>query len=89
MEFMFCANYCFITTISTAAVARASLLAHGVAVVCADENEAVRVCDTLAPEHLQLHVRHADALRPRLRNYGALFVGELAAEVSQCKFILV
>jgi phosphoribosyl-ATP pyrophosphohydrolase/phosphoribosyl-AMP cyclohydrolase/histidinol dehydrogenase len=35
----------------------------------------------LAPEHLALHVADPAALRPALLHYGALFVGEGAAEV--------
>lgn len=70
-----------LATLSTAAVARESILRHGVAVVCANEAEALCVADQLAPEHLELHVKHADALKLKLKNYGGLFVGELAAEV--------
>jgi len=41
----------------------------------------VAACDALAPEHLQLVLRDADAVAPRLAHYGALFVGAGSAEV--------
>jgi phosphoribosyl-ATP pyrophosphohydrolase/phosphoribosyl-AMP cyclohydrolase/histidinol dehydrogenase len=67
-------------TLPTHGTARAAL-EHGFAVVCADLDEAVAVCDALAPEHLELLVEGAPALAPRLSNYGGLFVGHGAAEV--------
>lgn len=56
-------------------------LANGFSVVVASIDEAVALTDRLAPEHLSLHVADAGALRDRLHHYGALFVGEHAAEV--------
>ena len=64
----------------TAATARAAL-ENGFAVVASDLDEAIEVCDELSPEHLELCVEDASAIAPRLRNYGALFVGAIAAEV--------
>jgi histidinol dehydrogenase len=49
--------------------------------VCDSGDDAIRACDALAPEHLQLSVRDADAFAARCRNAGALFVGEGSAEV--------
>lgn len=56
-------------------------LSNGGAIYCGDRAEAVRVCNDLAPEHLQLSVAHPDSLLPQLKHYGAVFVGERAAEV--------
>src|SRR5256884_2529393 len=64
----------------TARVARAAL-AHGGAIVVSSVDDGVAACDALAPEHLQLQLRDADAVAPRLAHYGALFVGAGAAEV--------
>jgi phosphoribosyl-ATP pyrophosphohydrolase/phosphoribosyl-AMP cyclohydrolase/histidinol dehydrogenase len=69
-----------LATLPTRATARAAL-EHGFAVVCADLDEAVAVCDALAPEHLELLVEDAAGLAPRLGHYGGLFVGHGAAEV--------
>jgi phosphoribosyl-ATP pyrophosphohydrolase/phosphoribosyl-AMP cyclohydrolase/histidinol dehydrogenase len=67
-------------TLPTANVARTAL-GNGGCVLVADLDEAMRVCDALAPEHLELHVERAEDLREQLRHYGALFVGANAAEV--------
>ncbi|HEX9728556.1 MAG TPA: histidinol dehydrogenase [Gemmatimonadales bacterium] len=67
-------------TLPTAVIARAAL-GNGGAVVVRDLDEGVAACDILAPEHLELHVADAGCLAPRLRHYGALFVGTGAAEV--------
>ena len=67
-------------TLPTAPTARAAV-GNGFAVIVEDTDEAVRICDRIAPEHLELHVGDAAALKPRLANYGALFVGAGAAEV--------
>jgi len=64
----------------TAETARESLK-NGFAVVARDEDEAVRICDLIAPEHLEIQTEDAQRLAGRLRNYGALFIGEGAAEV--------
>ena len=62
------------------AVAAASL-AGGYAVICDDLDAAVAVVDAIAPEHLQLALRDPRATADRVRNAGALFLGESSAEV--------
>jgi phosphoribosyl-ATP pyrophosphohydrolase/phosphoribosyl-AMP cyclohydrolase/histidinol dehydrogenase len=69
-----------LSTLPTAETARAAL-AQGFAVVVPTLDDAVAAADRLAPEHLQLAVREPEALAPRFAHYGALFVGERAAEV--------
>jgi phosphoribosyl-ATP pyrophosphohydrolase/phosphoribosyl-AMP cyclohydrolase/histidinol dehydrogenase len=64
----------------TAQIARAAL-SRGGAVVVSNVAEGVAACDGIAPEHLQLELRDADAVAPRLAHYGALFVGAGSAEV--------
>jgi len=64
----------------SAAIARAAL-ANGGVVVVTSLDEGIAACDALAPEHLQLELRDAAAVAPRLTHYGALFVGAGAAEV--------
>lgn len=56
-------------------------LENGGYVLVKDLAEACEVSDAVAPEHLELLVEHPDGLRPRLHHYGALFIGEGAAEV--------
>ncbi|MDR2194789.1 MAG: histidinol dehydrogenase [Treponema sp.] len=72
-----------LAALPTAETARASLEAGGLVIIYADEDEAVRIANAIAPEHLELQCcdETNDRLLPRLKNYGALFIGEKAAEV--------
>lgn len=64
----------------TAAVAREALSRHGALLVVADLEEALELAEQIAPEHLQL-VGKAEVLAERVRNAGAIFVGESTPEV--------
>ena len=64
----------------TAATARAALK-ESFAVVVANVDEAIALCDRLAPEHLQLSVDDPEPYRQKLSHYGALFSGVAGAEV--------
>jgi histidinol dehydrogenase len=64
----------------SAAVARAAL-ANGGAIVVTSLEDGIAACDAIAPEHLQLELRDASTVAPRLAHYGALFLGAGAAEV--------
>jgi sulfopropanediol 3-dehydrogenase len=44
--------------------------------VADDRDEAIRLSDNYAPEHLELHVADVEYYFERLRNYGSLFIGE-------------
>jgi histidinol dehydrogenase len=67
--------------LSTSVTARASLEAGGLIVVYKDRDEALRVANKIAPEHLELQVSGAEEWVKRLKNYGSLFIGALSAEV--------
>jgi phosphoribosyl-ATP pyrophosphohydrolase/phosphoribosyl-AMP cyclohydrolase/histidinol dehydrogenase len=69
-----------LSDLPTADTARAAL-ANGGVIVVASVEEGVAACDAIAPEHLQLDLREAAAVAPRLAHYGALFVGPWAGEV--------
>ncbi len=69
-----------LASLPTAEIARAAL-GNGMAVVCANLDEVVAVCGTLAPEHLQLSIGSPADLASRLQHAGALFLGERSAEV--------
>ncbi len=64
----------------TARVARAAL-ANGGVIKVRTVDEGIAACDAIAPEHLQLELRDAGKVAPRLTHYGALFIGSHAAEV--------
>ena len=49
---------------------------YGEVVLCASREEAARVSDAHAPEHLEVHARDLDWWLSRLVNYGSLFLGE-------------
>ncbi len=65
----------------TAEIARKSWETYGEVVVVESLEEAVKIVNTYAPEHLELNVKAPDALIPILCNYGSLFIGENTAEV--------
>ncbi len=59
-----------------AAAAGAAWRDYGEVVVASDREEAARVSDDYAPEHLEVHARDLDWWLGRLTNYGSLFLGE-------------
>lgn len=63
----------------TAETARKAL-SNSFAVACESLDEAVSVSDALAPEHLEIQTADASAIAARCRHYGAVFIGEGAAE---------
>lgn len=65
---------------SRRSVIAASLNARGALIRTRDLDDAVDVANRLAPEHLQLAVADPDALLPRVRHAGAIFLGGHAAE---------
>jgi histidinol dehydrogenase len=72
-----------LATLPTAQTARASLDAGGLIITygnAAAQEEAVRIANIIAPEHLELQVRDTAAWVPLLKNYGSLFIGGLAVE---------
>ena len=56
-------------------------LTRGAAVVVEDRAALFELADVLAVEHVQVMMRDPDEALDRLRNYGALFLGEISAEV--------
>jgi histidinol dehydrogenase len=68
-------------TLPTAETARASLERFGGVFLVADGAEALATVEALAPEHLQLVGAWPEALAPRVRNAGAIFLGAATPEV--------
>lgn len=56
-------------------LARVSLEDYGALILARNEEEAIRLSDLLAPEHLHISTANPQALLPRLQNAGAIFVG--------------
>ncbi|HSF07123.1 MAG TPA: histidinol dehydrogenase [Methylomirabilota bacterium] len=62
-------------------IASESLQKNGALVLVASLEEAAELANLLAPEHLELLVRVPQALLPRVRHAGAIFVGGRTPEV--------
>jgi len=68
-------------TLSTEKTARASIENNGLIIIYQNKTDAVRIANTIAPEHLELQTADVDNWIPYLNNYGSLFIGSLSAEV--------
>lgn len=68
-------------TLSTANTAREAWINYGEITVCENEAAMIAYSDLIAAEHLQVHTADARAFAKKLRNYGSLFIGELASVV--------
>lgn len=76
-----------LATLSTANVAATAWQDYGEIVVCPDEATMIAYSDFVAAEHLQVHTSDAHAMAKKLRNYGSLFIGELASVVYSDKCV--
>ncbi len=70
-----------LATLSTASVAAPAWRDYGEISICADEAAMIAYSDHIAAEHLQVHTADAHGFALKLRNYGSLFIGELASVV--------
>ncbi len=62
------------------AIIEASLGNRGAIIVVRDLEEACALANRIAPEHLELAVADPDALLPKIRHAGAIFMGHYASE---------
>ena len=70
-----------LATLSTAHVAGPAWRDMGEIAICDSEAAMIAYSDFIASEHLQVHTAVPHAFAKRLRNYGSLFIGELASVV--------
>lgn len=70
-----------LATLSTAEVAGAAWRDYGEIAVAENEAAMIAYSDHIAAEHLQIHTAYPRKLAGKLRNYGSLFIGELASVV--------
>jgi histidinol dehydrogenase len=63
-----------------AEVIRASLGKRGALIEVTDLEEACHIANRIAPEHLELSVADPEALLPRIRHAGAIFLGAYSSE---------
>jgi histidinol dehydrogenase len=64
-----------------AEIARASWQDFGAVILVKSLDEAPALADRLAPEHLEIATRDADALAARIHDAGAIFIGRFTPEV--------
>ncbi|MGQ4880338.1 histidinol dehydrogenase [Billgrantia sp. LNSP4103-1] len=67
-------------TLEREAIVRQSLARRGALIHCRDRDEAVRLINRIAPEHLELSMADPDTLLPEVRHAGAIFMGRYTAE---------
>lgn len=67
-------------TLERAEIAAQSLRDRGALIQVADLDEAARISNRIAPEHLEVSVADPEALLPKLRHAGAIFMGRYTAE---------
>lgn len=70
-----------LTELATAETAAQAWRDYGEIAVCENEAAMIAYSDQIAAEHLQVHTEDSQAFAKRLRNYGSLFIGELASVV--------
>ncbi len=61
-------------------VIRTSLTNRGALILTRDLDDAAAISNTIAPEHLELSVADPDAMLPKLRHAGAIFMGKNTCE---------
>jgi len=62
------------------AIIEASVRGRGALIEARDLDEACEIANRIAPEHLELAVADPDALLPKIRHAGAIFMGHYASE---------
>lgn len=68
-------------SLPTAEVAGQAWRDNGEIALCETEEDMIAYSDWIAAEHLQVHTRDPEAMAGRLRNFGSLFIGEMASVV--------
>ena len=70
-----------LTVLATAETAGQAWRDYGEIAICEDEAAMIAYSDLIAAEHLQIHTEDPKGMALKLRNYGSLFIGELASVV--------
>ena len=76
-----------LSDLSTANVAGPSWAGKGEVALAESEEAMIAYSDVIAAEHLQVHTADPREFATRLRNYGSLFIGELASVVYSDKCV--
>ncbi|MBN2179082.1 MAG: histidinol dehydrogenase [Deltaproteobacteria bacterium] len=66
--------------IERSAIAQKSVENYGAVIVTADMDEAVKIANMIAPEHLELMVKNPESVLEKIKNAGAVFMGYYTPE---------
>lgn len=69
-----------LSTMPRQEIIRTALEARGAVIVVEDMAQAIEMINFIAPEHLELSVDNPEALLPKIRHAGAIFMGRYTAE---------
>ncbi len=69
-----------LTTLPSQKIARASWESHGAIIVVKQFADALKLIETIAPEHLELAIDDAQSFAPKVRGAGAIFLGRHTPE---------
>jgi histidinol dehydrogenase len=72
--------YELLNNLSRKEIAKASVENRGVIIVSKDLDEAIALMNEIAPEHLEVVVNEPFSLLPKIKNAGAIFLGENTPE---------
>ncbi len=72
--------YEFLETLERKEIAKKSIENRGVVIVTNDIDEAVGLMNKIAPEHLEIMTQNPFELLPKIKNAGAIFLGENTPE---------
>ncbi len=61
-------------------IVRSSLENYGTIILCGSLDECAAIANAIAPEHLEICTEEAEALLPKIKNAGSIFVGEYSPE---------
>jgi len=67
-------------TLERESIASASLFNRGALIQVSDMEQAIAVCNRIAPEHLELSVDNPESLLPQIKHAGAIFMGRYTSE---------
>ena len=70
----------YLETLSRREIAKKSIDERGVIIVSSDMNEALKLMNEIAPEHLEVMTNNAFELLPKIKHAGAIFLGKNTPE---------
>ncbi len=70
----------YLKTLSRSEIAEKSINDRGVIIVASSMNEAIKLMNEIAPEHLEIMTNNAFELLPKIKHAGAIFLGKNTPE---------